>query len=790
MSTILEIPGALHRLFCRSRHACAIWLGCVALVLPLLVWCGPGLAQERPEAAGDDASADRAPGPPTGPDSPAALLSADEVRFDQDAGIVVASGNVELARDARVLYADEVTYNQNTKVVTATGNIRLFEPSGDIVFADYAELTDDLRNAFIDGVGVLMTDGARMAANQAERTNGTFTRMNRGIYSPCGLCPENPDSPPLWQVRASRVVHDREDKEIRYANATIEFLGIPTFYTPYFSHPDPTVDRKSGFLSPVYGNSDDLGTFVRTGYYIDIAPEQDATVYLSMFSGETPLLAGQYRRRFATASLQVDGSITQSDFTDTESGQETIDPDRIRGHVFVDGVYDIDENWRSGLSVRASSDFSFLRQYYGFSGENFLTSRAYVENFSGRNYANVTGLRFQSLLANDTAQEPLVFPLAEYSVISKPGSLLGGRWSVDFGLRGVGRDDSGTDSTRFTVEPGWKRTLVSDIGLVADVTGRLRTDFYAFSDYVRPDVDGAGPESGTEYRILPEGQILARYPWTSQGEALEFLIEPIGAISFAPEVDTNDSFPNEDALDIEFSESNLFALNRFSGDDRQEGGLRLSYGLRLGAFGYGGKSAQLVVGQSYRLSDDEVFPTGSGLEEQRSDIVGSLDIDLESWASLYYGFRFDRSSLTPMRQVVRASGGLGILRTSFSYNFIDELTEGGTQVRSRQEFATYGVSSRLSNYWTASVSHNQSIDPDPGPRSTDLSLRYADECLIFDVLGTRDYTVQPGLNNGFSFYFRIVLRNIGEITSPVFTPGTFSGQGLSEQLNLSGDDDQ
>jgi LPS-assembly protein len=202
------------------------------------------------------------------------LLDAEQVIYDEKAGVVTATGAVELTQGLRAVRADKIVYDRNTKVVTATGNVRLREPSGDFIFADYVELTDDMRDAFVENVRVLMTDNGRMAGNEGERRGGRLFRVNRGVYSPCELCKEDPTRAPVWRVRAARVVHDKEEKEVRYRDAYLEMFGVPVAYTPYLSHPDPTVDRRSGFLAPTYGSKDDMGAFIRTSYYIDIAPDR------------------------------------------------------------------------------------------------------------------------------------------------------------------------------------------------------------------------------------------------------------------------------------------------------------------------------------------------------------------------------------------------------------------------------------------------------------------------------------------------------------------------------------
>lgn len=156
-------------------------------------------------------------------DTPA-LISADQVTFDEKLNIVTASGNVEISQGDRVVKADAVSYNMNTNVVSATGNVALLEPTGDVVFAEYIELTKDLSEGFIRDIRVLLSDRSRLAAAQGQRSGGNRTVLNKAIFSPCNLCKEDPNKAPLWQLKADRVVHDQAEKEIRYYDARMEIF--------------------------------------------------------------------------------------------------------------------------------------------------------------------------------------------------------------------------------------------------------------------------------------------------------------------------------------------------------------------------------------------------------------------------------------------------------------------------------------------------------------------------------------------------------------------------------------
>ncbi len=178
------------------------------------------------------------------------LFNANEVQYDQDLGLIVAKGAVELDQGTQILLADAVTYNQRTDTVTASGHVSLLQPSGDITFADFAELRDDMRDGFIKDIRLLLSDRSRLAGNTARRVNGTRTEIRRAVYSPCELCKDDPTKPPVWQIKAETAIHDKELQIVEYRDAVMEIDGVPVLWSPYFSHPDPSVKRASGFLPP------------------------------------------------------------------------------------------------------------------------------------------------------------------------------------------------------------------------------------------------------------------------------------------------------------------------------------------------------------------------------------------------------------------------------------------------------------------------------------------------------------------------------------------------------------
>jgi LPS-assembly protein len=366
--------------------------GAIAIALALMALLGA----HRPIAASEVPSEDVP-----------VLITADELIFDRVEEVVTARGDVEISQNERVLVADEVIYDIPSRTVTAVGNVILLEPDGEVVFADRAEIDDRLATGFIEQVRVLLRDQSRMAATRAERTEGRYVTLTDGVFSPCRLCRDHPERAPLWQIKAKEVVHDQEEKTIEYRDAWMEFFGVPIFYTPYFQHPDPTVERQSGILAPTVGTSENLGFTAQTPVFWAIDEVSDFTFSPIITTKQSVVLGGEYRRLFQEGGLAVTLSGT---IADRKEDDGDVDRDVFRGHVDATGRFNLDPTWRTGFDLRRATDDTYLR-LYDFSADRTLRSRAFVEGFRARNYAAVNAFAYQGLRDQDDNDEfPIVAP--------------------------------------------------------------------------------------------------------------------------------------------------------------------------------------------------------------------------------------------------------------------------------------------------------------------------------------------------------------------------------------------
>lgn len=682
--------------------------------------------------------------PPTAEGDPRTSVVADELGYDETQEVVTARGGVELIYEGRVLRAETVRYDTRADRVTAEGDVVVMETDGSVYFFDYAELTGDMKEGFAREVTLLLADRSRATAQEIVREDQTNV-LRQAIYTACDPC-EDADADPLWRVRARRVVHDEADKTITYRDAWLELGGVPVAYTPYLSHPDPTVRRKSGILAPSYGTSDDLGAEITVPYYLVIDESQDAMGAVRYTSDEGPVLEASYAGLYEDGSFDIAGSITK----DSEG--------RVRNHVQSGLMWHFDETWRGGLSLNLASDDTYMRKY-DYSDEAWLVSKAFVEGFDRRTYARGRGFYFQSLReGRDPGNVPVVLPELTYSFTSNPTDA-GSFWTVDATALSLSRSE-GTDTRRLAAEAAWHTIHYGSLGDVTELVAALRADIYNIDAAEKAEFRTV--DSTTTGRVIPTVGAIWRYPFTRDNGWFTEVVEPTVSAFISPRGQNRDDIPNEDSRDFEFDVTNLFARNRFTGWDRVENGPRANYGVRWAGYWPEGDTVSVTLGQSWHLYNDGFFAEQSGLADEYSDVVGRVTASLSPYFDAQWRFRLDSSDLTLRTNEVWAAAGVPVFRVAASYLQVAGDTTVDDQFGDREELAI-SARSRISRYWSVYGGAVLDLNGEADPRSWRLGGLYEDECLALSATVQRDFTEDRDYDGGTSAVLRVVFKTLGEI---------------------------
>ena len=737
------------------------------------------------------------------------LFQADAVLREEADGPVVATGNVRASYGGRYLTANRVTYDPGANVVTATGDVVIYEADGTPFFADEIVLTGDLSDGVATGFSSLLANDNRLAAASAVRRGSGVNELNRAVYTACEVCTEEGDGrTPTWQIKALRVTQDENEKVIRFRNAVVEVLGVPVFYTPYVEIPDPSVRRKSGFLTPKIGTSSRLGFEAEVPYYWSISPHQDITFSPRHVTELGTLIKGEYRVRTHEAGLTVQtGFILPDDDQDdeerrvfgTRTGPGTNDfqaETDARWHLFASAFKTLPDDWTATLDVNLTSDDAYL-QFYDIEPEDRLrdaldvikpdrlTSELSLTRRRDNRLTDLSAISFQSLRASDD-DDFQANALPRFTHLER-FDVLGGQVELLGNLLYLNRR-AGLDTSRAVGAATFQRLHTTRGGHRLEAFAQLRGDVYRFEDAdlgvedcnvrdagydtCRALLPRDGEDDGfTTTRLLPTLGAEWSYPLVRLTDGATFIVEPRAQLVLSPERDDTADVFNEDSQFFQFDDVTLFDWSKATGFDRWEDGQRLNYGVSATAVYDTGWTLSGLLGQQLRADDTDAFSTqiltrdengalqrsfvnDTGLGETASDIVGTFALRYGRTLSVDNRFRFDKEDGTLNRGESAVRANIGRFSTNLTYlrTETQERLAGGN----RDEFLTASAAYKLTDRWTIGAGQRENLATGETAAQS-LLLRYSDQCTIFTVNYRFDNTVGRGTDTNRSLTFNVDL---------------------------------
>jgi LPS-assembly protein len=748
------------------------------------------------------------------------LLQAMEINYDYVNKRVSAVGSVQIYYGGSTLEADRVIYDEATKRLHAEGNVRLTDARGQITYGELMNLSDDFRDGFVDSLRLESPDQTRMAAARADRSGGEFSVFQSGVYTACEPCKDDPRKPPLWQIKAARIIHDSGEKMIYFEDARIEFFGQPMAYFPFFSTPDPTVKRKSGFLYPLTLYDSKYGFGVQLPYYWAIAPDYDLTLTPRIMSKQGVLLKSEWRQRlesgyytFSLAGIyQLDKDYFLEKYGPTYPSYRD-----FRGSVETRGRFAITDKWNWGWDGILPTDPLFYSDYGLASYQRAATptlpgfsegvSQLYLAGKGNRSYFDARTIYYYGFSAADVQNQiPIIHPVVDYfHTFEQP--VLGGEAGVRVNMTSLSRNTAAFDPitsntsfcapatadpavkipancllrgipgnyNRFSAEANWKRTYTDPIGQQFTPFAYLRADVAAISIDGQPGVSNyIPPGDRTEFRAMPTAGVEYRYPFINVQSWGTQTITPIAQVIVRPNETGIGKFPNEDAQSLIFDDSNLFKIDKFSGWDRVEGGGRANVGLEYTAQFNRAGFLNVMFGQSYQLFGTNSFAVGdvsntglgTGLDSSASDYVARLSYQPDRTYTFTTRYRFDQSTFELNRFEVEGRAIYDRITLSVLYGQYAPQPELGFLNWRQGILGTASI--KIGANWVATTALGFDVDARKFS-STQFGLGYIDDCFIFAMNYITGYSYNYNTSLGVAttstldhrFMLTIALRTIG-----------------------------
>ncbi len=759
---------------------------------PLSPPAGPSLSSYPPSSPQTPVQANTVkssqPVPPVKDDE--IIFEADEVTRQDEQSPIIASGNVRAFFERRYLHADRVSYDPTKNIVIAEGNVSITDDKMETVFADRFVLTGDLRDGIAENFSALLAENARLAGDNAVREQGARTRIRKAAYTACKVCTSNGDAKtPTWRIRALKVTRDQERRVVRFHHAFFELKGIPILYTPYVQGPDPSVERQSGFLTPLIGGSSRLGFNVELPYYFAFSNHTDATLFPKYTSNEGVLWQGELRRRGKNSYNVLSGGIINVDNTTTEEEENpNVSIPGVRWNIFGRGYRDFGPNWRLGYDIERISDDTFLRNFdirrrgdlrkeLDTTNSNRLKSQVYANWNKGGSNLSINTFLFQGLRAQDVAERiPYVLPLTDFQ--HDVGRKIGGgnvRFNANFASL---QRTKGLDTRRFSASAYWEREKITKNGHRLKAFAEVRGDTYFFQDLdegneltLGQPISDEAIDDPTKFvgRFAPTGGLEWSYPLTNRIRGARLFIEPRAQLVVSRANQNPNSIINEDAQSVEFDYTGLFDYNKSTGFDRFEDGQRVNIGVQTSAIFDNGLNVEGSIGQQYRIQNTGAFDEQIGLGQTRSDLVGELNFKYKSLIGMQNRFRIDDESFSINRAESLAYVNFGRFSGNVNYVRLSEESDAGLD---RREELTARMRLKLTRNWSAGASWRENLQAATDTNGTirqDFLLEYRDECSSLGFIYRQDQTRDAGLKRDNAILVQFTLRSL--VDSPPAVPG-------------------
>jgi LPS-assembly protein len=756
------------------------------------------------------------------------LVQANEVAYDYTNNRVAAVGNVQIYYGGSTLEANRVVYDQKTKRLHAEGNVRLTEEDGKVTYGEIMDLSDDYRDGFVDSLRLDAPDQTRMAASRAERSSGNFTVFHNGVYTACAPCKDDPKKPPLWQVKAARIIHDQTEKMIYFEDARIEFFGRPLAWLPYFSAPDPTVKRKTGFLMPSISTSSVYGGAIEVPYYWALAPDYDATFAPMITTKQGPLLQGEFRQRLINGAYSIRAAgIYQldKDYFIRSDGSTTPGYRDFRGSLESSGLFALNNKWVWGWDGVLLSDKTFFQDYNPRLSRYRTTdpfqnpyteaiSQAFLAGKGNRSYFEARSIYYFGFSEADSQNQiPIIHPVIDYNyTFDRP--ILGGELGYRLNFTSLTRQDANFDAitqsalnngsctqtadpaikttancllrgvpgtyTRFSAETHWRRRVTDQFGQVFTPFASVRVDAGSMQIKNQPGVANY-IETGDDnlVRAMPTVGLEYRYPFINIQSWGTQTIEPIAQVIIRPNEQQIGRWPTEDAQSLVFDDSNLFRVDKFSGWDRVEGGSRANYGMQYTAQVNQGGFVNVLFGQSYNLFGQNSFALGgttntgldSGLDTTRSDYVARVSYQPNSTYMFTSRFRFNNDSFEVQRTELEGRVNFDRWSGALLYGNYAAQPELGFLDRRQGILGTGQV--KLDANWVLLGSARYDINAGKFDQ-TRVGVGYVDDCLILGLNYITNYTYSGNVQANHTVMLQLSLRTLGgtSVGQPVGRPAS------------------
>ena len=479
------------------------------------------------------------------------------------------------------------------------------------------------------------------------KSNKKSTKIYKTIFSTCNK--EN-KSCRGWEIQSQLFTHNKTKKIFEYEKSWLKVFDKKVFYMPYFNHPDPSVKRKSGFLTPFYKGSDNLGSSLSIPYFYALSDSNDLTFKPRLYFNNEYIFHTEYREAFQNSDLVADFS-----FNNDKNNSNT--------HFFGEIFGKIDEKTEYEINIQNVSNDNYLKIHDIKDYTKIISSDSTLKSYLtiDREIDKDTNLKtstiiYEDLSKIDSDRYQFIFPDFNFNKQINIDENYNGQF--DFLSSGFQKVYD-TNKYEALINNDFNFNsfdFINSRGLVTDYSLLLK-NYNTYSE------NSLIYENKNDHEIFGTLLIKSELPLKKELDNSNNFLKPIIQARFSP---TN-------GKDISTSNSlilydNIFSPNRIGRSDMVEKGNSLTFGIEFEKQNLKNeKILGINFGNVVKDKKNQDLPDKSKLDQTRSDIVGNIYYKLDKNIELNYNFSYDRDLNFSNYDAITARIGINKLVSTFDY---------------------------------------------------------------------------------------------------------------------------
>ena len=711
-------------------------------------------------------------------------IFANKIIYLKNKGLIQTFGNSKFLDNNKTLTANEFSYNINSKIINAIGNVVFVDQDKNKFFFKsfiYNEIEEKGEGSAIIAK---TSDGSYLQSRNGTLDNKKkLVRLDSGEFTSCSKIKNaKGEFCPSWSLKSKKIIHDKNKKTITHKHAFFKLKKLPILYTPYISHPDPSVKRRSGFLPPVIKTIENLGRTIKVPYFVEISKDKDLTITPIYYFDENHILNTSYRQALKYGFLNIETSYTKG-YKRLEQRGRT---EGSRNVFFADYTGQkknlIFKNNDINLKIQRVSQENYLKVNRLNTKlfkedirtlENIFRIQSYDEN---KRLDLKTGI-YENLDVNDSSKYTYFFPDGIFSINSKKNSL----YNLNFNSYFQGRKFEKTQKqlkVKNNLSLSGQQYVLKNTGIGSSLK------FSIFNKNIYND-DVAGLEDdlniNNNFTIASDNKL----PLVKISKNSYQSITPRIFLKY-----TTGKMQNARDQDKILDYSDVFAINRTNDTDAIETGSSAGYGFEYmfnkNKINSTDKifSSKFSLGQVIRNNKEDALPTKSSLNNKTSDFVGNFNLSIfgkkikkyednndskltflnnfnQNMLSINYKYNLNNDFSDTFRNSVNFTG----VYNGFSANFVfDEKTKH----IGNEKYGTLELGKVFSKNYYFKFQNKRNLITDSTEYNR-LSFNFENDCIISSLTYSRDFYSDKDLKNTKTLIFGITIKPFADSLGPDLT---------------------